>query len=346
MENPQDIEDDSAVFPNRQLLQIQSQEEWLRIHALRAPTYGDESETNQLEAHQRYQQQIAYQNEVLGKIFEKDKTVESLEQAKEKLLETWASETISILTSHSSQPMQVNLKFLASYSDTIFTMASSREKFKAGLSKEPETQNLTLSLNEFSFEAVQAFLNMLKETNLTTRESSVSSDHIIDSCRLAHYLQCTELLEKIVKILIDNVDSANCLSMCEFADSLDLPSLLEASLGHVMKSLHSVESHNVWNELGPELQDRIQSIQALLKSKNRKSLYFSSFTEYLAVFAEQVQYYQERLAEAQIQQDIHDMSSPGWAYAQSKIEIQAERVETLKTMLQEQKRIFLKRDNR
>jgi hypothetical protein len=337
------IDGDSAAFHPRLLLQIQSEEEWLRRHGLRAPHYGDESERNQLEAKSRYQDQISYQDQVHNKLFEEEQIeAESLEHEREKRLEEWTLETIDILTADSSC-LQVNLKVFASHSDTIFTMADSRHNFHANLSKKQGNQNLSLSLEEYPHVTVQAFLQMLQETHLPLKESTISADHIIDSCRLAQYLQCTELLNKIVKILINEIDSENCMSLCQLADSLDLPGLMEASLGYVMKSLQSVESHDVWKELCPELQDKIKSIQALLKSNNRKSLYFSSFTEYVAVFAEQIQYYHERLTEAQIQQENHDVTSPGWAYAQSKIDDQKARVQTLNIMLREQKKIFLGR---
>jgi hypothetical protein len=169
---------------------------------------------------------------------------------------------------------------------------------------------------------------------------------------LAHYLQCTELLDCLVhKILIRSVDSANCMSLAQLADQLHLPALLEASLNHMMRSLGCLEEHEIWGDLTPELQERIRVIQQLLQSSvnqsrggQRQKLYFSSFTEYLAMFAEQVDYYLERLTEAKLQQDQKQQeqrhTTPAWEYAQTKIDQQQERVRILKVVLAEQKKLF------
>ncbi|KAL3932779.1 MAG: hypothetical protein SGBAC_010689 [Bacillariaceae sp.] len=54
---------------------------------------------------------------------------------------------------------------------------------------------------------------------------------------------------------------------------------------------------------------------------------------------------QERLEKARMQQDQRDQNSPACAYTQYKINRPAKRVETLKKMLAEQKRIFLPRQD-
>jgi hypothetical protein len=340
---------DSVLFQARPLLpllQIQDQEEWLRRNGLMEEAhYGDQSEYNQLEARTRVQEQANYQSEIHSKLFQKvEKEDESYEEIRKNRLEVWKEETIDILTcnnypstQYDHPPMKVNLKMLASYSDTVFTMADSRQLF--------ETSTLSLCLEDYTRDSVQAFLGMVHETYLPPEESTISDNHIIDVCRLAHYLQCTQLLDKIVKILINEIDAANCMSLCQLADQLALPGLREASLNYIVRSLTSLETHEVWKELGSDLKEQIQGIQAILKSNNRRNLYFSSFNEYVAMFAEQVQYYKERLAEARIQQETHDPSSHGWVYTQQKIDHQAERVNTLKMMLEEHKRIFLRHDS-
>eukprot|EP00526_Cylindrotheca_closterium_P014065 CAMPEP_0113647522 /NCGR_PEP_ID=MMETSP0017_2-20120614/25163_1 /TAXON_ID=2856 /ORGANISM="Cylindrotheca closterium" /LENGTH=342 /DNA_ID=CAMNT_0000559599 /DNA_START=65 /DNA_END=1089 /DNA_ORIENTATION=+ /assembly_acc=CAM_ASM_000147 len=330
--------EDVSLFQQRPLLQLEDEEEWLRRNGLMDQShFGDASEYNQSEARRRVQDQANYQKEVHNKLFEKEQQEDqSLEQNRQNRLNDWKEERIVLVAADMQEdPISVNLAMLASHSDTVFTMAESRAHYGSSA--------LSVSLPDYSSKAVQAFLDMLSETYLSAEESTILYDHIIDACRLAHYLQCNELLEKIVKILIPEIDSANCLSLCQLADQLALPSLMEASLGFVMKRLTSLETHEVWNELGSELQDQIQAIQAILKSNNRRDLFFSSFTEYVAVFAEQVQYYKERLVDARMQQEQHDQNSPAWAYTQDKINRQAERVETLKIMLAEQKRIFLPR---
>jgi hypothetical protein len=339
-------DDGPALLQGPPLLQIQDQEEWLRRNGLMGEAhYGDESEYNQLEAREKFQEQANYQSETHSKLFEKaEKEDESHEEIRRKRLEMWKDETIDILTRNNNPstqpdhpPMKVNLKMLASHSDTVFTMADSRQLF--------ETLTLSLCLEDYTRDSVQAFLDMARESHLPPEESTISDDHITDACQLAHYLQCTQLLDKIVKILINEIDAANCMSLCQLADRLALPGLREASLSYIMRSLTSLETHEVWKELGSDLKEQIQGIQVILNSKNRRDLFFSSFTEYVAMFAEQVQYYKERLAEARSQQETHDPSSDGWVYTQQKIDHQAERVDTLKMMLEEHKRIFLRDDS-
>lgn len=328
--------EDPSIFQQRTLLQIEDEEEWLRRNGLVEEPYA--SEYNQSEARRRVQEQVNYQKKIHDKIFEKEQKQDQYAQKqRQERLNDWKEETVSLVTGDMQEdPISVNLAMLALHSDTVFAMANSRDHFDGSA--------LSVSLPEYSCNALQAFLDMLPETYLPVEDSTIKYDHIVDACRLSHYLQCTELLQKIVKILIAEIDAANCLSLCQLAEQLALPVLMEASLSFIMKSLTSLETHEVWNELGSELQDQIQAIQAILKSNNRRDLFFSSFTEYVAVFAEQVQYYKERLAEARIQQEQHDETSPAWAYTQKKINRQAERVETLSMMLAEQKRIFLQQE--
>ena len=332
--------DDSNEDPRFHPRALEDEESWLRRNGLMAESYlGDASEYNQSQARRRIAEEKSYQNDVHSRLFAQQQEEDQyLEKKRQDRLKGWKEESISLVTPDMlHDPISVNLAMLASYSDTVFTMADSSVHF--------DTSELSMSLPEYTGPAVQAFLGMLSEAHLPAGESTIPYDHIIDACRLAHYLQCTELLEKIVKILISEIDAANCLSLCQLADQLSLPILTEASLGFIMKSLVSLETHEVWNELGSELQDQIQSIQAILRSNNRKDLFFSSFTEYVAVFAEQVQYYKERLAEARLQQEQHDPTSPAWAYTKEKIDRQAERVATLQMMLAEQKRMFLPKQN-
>eukprot|EP00980_Cylindrotheca_fusiformis_P016363 scaffold4876_cov84-Cylindrotheca_fusiformis.AAC.1 len=254
---------------------------------------------------------------------------------------------------------------LASYSDTVFTMADSRQHFEATTTTTPSNR-LSLSLTEFHRDAMDAFLKMLPESHVSSSSSSpdderfttptifkTHEEHIVDACRLAHYLQCTTLLDKLVKILMDAIDAENCMSLCQLADQLCLTGLREASLNYIVQSFSILDndessSSSLWNDLGSDLKEQIKGIQTILKSNNRSTLYFSSFDEYVAMLAEQVQYYKERLAEAKMQQSERqhndDNSSQGWAYTQAKIEQQTERVHTLQLMLEEQKRIFLKKD--
>jgi hypothetical protein len=230
MNNAQEGEiEDASMFQQRPLLQIGDEEEWLRRNGLmEEPHLGDASEYNQSEARRRVQEQFNYQKKVHNRLFEKENQEDqSLQQDRQNRLNDWKEETISLVTADMrDDPLSVNLAMLASHSDTIFTMAESRAHYGSS--------SLSVALPDYSSEAVQAFLDMLPETNLSAEQSTIHYDHIMDACRLAHYLQCNELLEKIVKIVIAEIDSANCLSLCQLADQLALPSLMEANLSFIM----------------------------------------------------------------------------------------------------------------
>jgi hypothetical protein len=132
-----------------------------------------------------------------------------------------------------------------------------------------------------------------------------------------------------------------------------------ASLNHVLKTLDSIQEEGSDNSgdlintiafnntdklnneyLTPELQLKIKHVKQILMSQNRKNVFFDTFVEYIAMLAEQYQYYKERLDEAREQQAIHEPNTAGWNYSQAKIEQQAIKVKRLRTFLQEQKRVF------
>jgi hypothetical protein len=292
--------------------------------------------------------------------------------------------------------------------------------------KEDETKKLlTLTLEQYSPLAVQTFLKVIEAIqsqpaaaaaagggggddgegkqhdataqhwNRTVRRiimSHIPDDHLVECCQMAHYLQCTCILQELVHAcLIPSVDTANCLSLVQLADQLELPDLMEASLSHMMASLTHLEQHEIWDDLCPELQQRIGTIQTILEQQHQKQrqqqlhkrrridssgcsaapnnnhnnnssslqkpptakLYFTSFQEYLAIFAEQVEYYRERLHDAKVCQQGHliedendnrrgggGRSSPAWIYAQTKIDQHERRVQTLREVLAQQKQLF------
>lgn len=135
--------------------------------------------------------------------------------------------------------------------------------------------------------------------------------------------------------------------------------------------------------MGPELKKEIQALRGILKSSNRKQIYFSTYHEYLALLAEQHQYYKERLQDAKdsytvrlneekklIQEldSLQEERKSNWfgggysnirldrkiacledrlkglvkgkEYVKPKIDRQIRKVDTLKTLLEEQKKIF------
>mmetsp|Transcript_36626 Transcript_36626/g.41905 ORF Transcript_36626/g.41905 Transcript_36626/m.41905 type:complete len:150 (+) Transcript_36626:122-571(+) len=133
----------------------------------------------------------------------------------------------------------------------------------------------------------------------------------------------------------------------------------------------------------PELKKEIQALRGILKSSNRKQIYFSTYHEYLALLAEQHQYYKERLQDAkdsytvrleeetdlvQELKSLQEERTSNWfdggytnlrldrnianverriqgvikarEYVKPKIDRQTRKVNTLKTLLEEQKTIF------
>jgi len=227
-----------------------------------------------------------------------------------------------------------------------------------------------LSLEEYSSAAVQEFLALALYLKPL---ADIQEEFVVDCCHMAHFLQCQRVLDSTTQILLRHVDSDNCLSLCQMADQLELPDLFERALFHMLKSLDHLESHETYEDFSPELKDRIADIRAVFTNHrmektstkdnltnnnmavdnndpqsgapssnhhNKKQLYFTSLDEYIAIFAENVQYHRERLEEAK-EQNSADYSS----YAQTKIEKQELRVLTLETMLAEQKRLFGKKQS-
>lgn len=331
----------------RQLLAIEDENEWLRRYGLYGePHYGDESYANQQEAIERIQAAESYQSSVHAKLFK-----DEAEATRSAQLEKWSNEIV-IITASGGEFVECNLKELATFCDTIYTMAENRLHFEVDKSADGplSASPISISLEHYTKPAIEYFLVLLQSDQgnaaLLNNPEDFDGQFMVDCCRIASYLQCNRLLDSVlVPALARSVDSANCLSMCQLADQLHLPALLEASMNHMMRSLASVEKHEIWGDLPSELRDRILAIQQILQGSNRRQLFFSSFNEYLALFAEQVDYYRERLEGAMSDQVTHSQNSKSWEYAQSKIEKQKERLRILKLVLEEQKKIFCRKSD-
>lgn len=368
-ENPAPLPPNGNQHPallGAELPQIQDMDGWLRFNGLRsaddeppeAPEYGSfQSVLNRTEAHAKQEAQERYQREVHDKIFKEANEVEEQQKiVREKLIVLWKDETMEVVTA--DQTISVPLSPVAAACDTVFTMASSRiymdsvlgnnnnNKTSSSESKENEiSTTVRLSLEEYPAAAVEEFLEVVL---LRKEIQDMDSEYVVDCCHIGHYLQCSRVLEGTTKILLQNVDSDNCLSICQMADQLELPDLFERSLFHMLKSLDHLESQEAYESFSSELKGRIADIRAVFTSndshppsrerRKKTTLYFTSLDEYIAIFAENVQYYRERLQEAK-EQNVDQYCS----YAQSKIEKQELRVLTLEAMLQEQKRVFGKK---
>jgi hypothetical protein len=94
--------------------------------------------------------------------------------------------------------------------------------------------------------------------------------------------------------------------------------------------------------LTPELRDRIVAIKGAFETSinTQSRLFFSSLDEYIAIFAERVQYYKERLADAKEQQQRVLPGTRMWLDVDCKIRKQEQRVRTLEIALSEQKKLF------
>jgi hypothetical protein len=203
-------------------------------------------------------------------------------------------------------------------------------------------------------------------------------DLVVDCCQIAHYLQCVKIVDVTTDILTEAVDSVNCLALCQLADQLNLSKLFERSLSHMTRTLGTIQDDpDLWEGITPELRERIATILKAIQSSvhssygTRCNLALTSLDEYLAIFAEQVQYYRERLAEAQEQHLARELeirqqiatkqarkirclppndwemyvtyavqNDHGWKDTKQKIDRQEKRLQTLDSVLQEQIRVF------
>lgn len=358
------------------LLQIQDIDDWLRFNGLRsaddeppqAPEYNSFMSTlNQSEIKARYEADSKYQERVHATIFQDELQKEKKKEvSRQRMLDMW-HEDMEIVTPQ--QTFCVPLRHMAAACDTIFTMASSRrymdnltkgekeQDYPNGEQQQPPTPSsfskVTLSLEEYSTSAVHEFITLALEQKPLT---DICDQHVVDCCHIAHYLQCARILDGTTEILMQHVDSDNCYALCQMSDQLQLPDLFERALFHMLKSLDNLEAQDAYDDFSPELKDRIAGIRTIFSSHRvggnagddgddedgrpksmKRPLYFTSLEEYIAIFAETVQYHRERLEEAKEQNSQARQFS---AYAQSKIDKQELRVLTLEAMLQEQKRLF------
>ena len=200
---------------------------------------------------------------------------------------------------------------------------------------------IDMSLEDYTEEVVQAFVEVATKQR---KVEKLLPDHIAPCCQLGHYLQCQRVVDETAQILMDSIDTANCFSILQLADQLQLSMLFERSLQHVMDSLSELEEHEVWNDLPGELRARLRAIQDTITSNaigpGNKRVYFSSIKEYLAIFTENVRYSRERLAEARERQAEVTPGGRAWMDAEKKIAKQEKKVGCLESVLAEHKRLL------
>jgi hypothetical protein len=362
----------AAVVPEP--LQIQDLDEWLRTNGL--PSQESSSTTlDRVEERKRFVEFDRYQKAMHDSIFATEMKQEALQQQeRKKQLRVWKDCKMNLLAAQGKVVTNVPLQPMAAACETIFTMASCRRHFQQqkqlstdtngttssddgnhdNKDEEENKENLLFSLDDFQESSIRGFVSVVLGEQAVEK---LTPDSIVDCCQIAHYVQNSSVFDATVKILLTSIDTSNCLSLCYLADKLNIPLLFERSVGHLMHTMGSLENGCCWQDLSVELRNRILAIKQAIQSSihdQRRTLYFSSLDEYIAIFAERCQYYRERLAEAKEQQqqlllsdnhnsDTSSSSSSSIKYTQDvqdKIDRQERRVKALEIALAEQKKLF------
>lgn len=326
---------DHLVVPEHmRLIDIQ---QYLETRGLLNEPQGLESALNVSETKKRVDEEAAYQALVLQRAFA---ACDGKPDAKSDFLETIENEKIVLTSANGS--VEAEMKLLAAQCEAIYAFASSYKLFKDSASPV-----LSFSLEEYSLESVRAFVDTVSGLS---NPRDLTPDCIVDCCQIAHYLQCNSVLEPIVQILVDAVDTDNCKALLELADQLSLPLLFERSLSHMMQSLE--ETQEVWEDLPADLRDRVdlmkKAMQSSILTRGSSRLYFNSLDEYLAMFAETLTYHRERLLDAKQRQEEEKgkyfVRSKVWQYNQSKLDSQERRFRRLEQVMELQKKTFSNKD--
>ena len=318
----------------RSRLPIESMEHFIQRVGLHSQD-ALEPHANQIEDRLRVQKATEYQQVLLNEIFPKEHDHDNngirLNEKRQLCLLSLKDETILLKTN--AEPITTKLQPLATKCDTVYAMVSSKPLFqpKEGNDNCGSDCVWDLSLDHFEHAAVKEFVMMIEEIMHPTH---VSSECVVDCCQIAHYLQCQAILVAMINILVVSVDSENCLSLLQLADRLNSSSLFEASLSHMMFSMNQNINVLEGEELPAELRERILMIKSAIQSSvvGNPRVYFASLEEYLAIFAEMVQYYKERLEDAK-----KGIVTP---YSQRLIDKQERKVKTLEAVMREQTVLF------
>ncbi|KAI2512535.1 hypothetical protein MHU86_1754 [Fragilaria crotonensis] len=240
---------DHLVVPEHmRLIDIQ---QYLETRGLLDEPQGLESALNVSETKKRVDEEAAYQALVLQRAFA---AFDGKPDAKSDFLETIENEKIVLTSANGS--VEAEMKLLAAQCEAIYAFASSYKLFK-----DSSSPVLSFSLEEYSLESVQAFVDTVSGL---TYPRDLTPDCIVDCCQIAHFLQCNSVLGPIVQILVDAVDTDNCKALLELADQLSLPLLFERSLSHMMQSLE--ETQEVWEDLPADLRDRVDLMKKAMQS--------------------------------------------------------------------------------
>eukprot|EP00562_Extubocellulus_spinifer_P034428 CAMPEP_0178689796 /NCGR_PEP_ID=MMETSP0699-20121125/5733_1 /TAXON_ID=265572 /ORGANISM="Extubocellulus spinifer, Strain CCMP396" /LENGTH=408 /DNA_ID=CAMNT_0020334891 /DNA_START=46 /DNA_END=1272 /DNA_ORIENTATION=+ len=358
--------------PQEEVRLLHDLEHYVRSRGLAPPADEDEGPSadvffdNRNHASERLKECVRHQESVHKSAFaahdEKEKDVAA---GKEQLLASLKGKMIAVVAGPSSEAsgstQSVPLDALASKCDTVYALVRSQPLFsrqRSALSSDSSTAGdedddvPKLELPQFDPDPVGSFLTVVVHDQPI---SSIPDDHIVEVCRIAHYVQCSQVLDATVDILKESVDADNCLSLCHLADQLGVPSLFEASVSYLIGKLDNMQDHEQWDDFPSTLRNRIvcmrNAVQSSILGRGQKtSVFFSSSEEFLAIFSDNIQDQKERLCEARRRQEeviserIHREGRIPWtgsvADAKEKIERQAKRLKTLESFYQEQRMIF------
>lgn len=308
---------------------------------------NNERRSSEVEAEDRAREEQKYQDTVHNEIFG-----ESPESDRTSLIASYEDIELMIETSD-GKCKGVPLKMMATKSETVFRLANSRSYYgKKG-------KELKLSLVQFDYEAVNKFLTLLLNSDQSVE--NIPSDYIIECCRIADFLQCQEILEKIVAVIDESIDAENCISIFSLAGTLNLDSLFESALSQIVSNFDRMENNEYWDDIPQDLQHRILTMKNAISSSilargQRSKVFFSSSDEFLAIMSDNIRDQRERLTEAKKRlKEVTDERQNRERYgflvgrdplsgsildAAEKIKKQEQRVKTLESFYIDQKRIF------
>merc|ERR1740124_291304 len=276
---------------------LHDEEYYIRSNGIEPQYYQVNESIGQREERSRVEQEDYYQQKVLQKLVEEDTSAAKNEESskkRKKVLESCKGITLSIKTVNEILE-KVPLYALTKTCEVFYTLTSSGQW--CSLSR---GTSLEFSLEPFNTSAVREFLSLVEDSQ---KLQDLSSENIIEVCRIAHYLQCTILYNDIVAIIKESIDVDNCASICNLADQLNDPSLLICSMPFVTKRLKEIQKHDAWGDFSPSLQNHVitlrNAFESRIASKGQKSkaLYTSSY-EFLALLSDHLFEQRERLKEA------------------------------------------------
>lgn len=362
----------NEIDGNDRQLRIQDLDQYLQQNGLE-----DGNNTNQQQLTQdqrefanRMKHEEDYKEKILREFWVKDELKSIDEQKdeieeKEKLLESYRGQILTLIVSDPQKTIQVNLFQFAEKCDTIYALAKSDQWSNFMSHKECDQSmepKITFELTQFDYESIHEFIALVEEKKTV---EDISPDHIIECCRIGHFLQSHFLLEQIVDIIKQSIDSDNCASICVLADQLQVSSLMHASMEYVMDRLDIIKSHVIWDDFPQSLRHHVVTLRNAAQSSiitrgHTGKVMFTSSHEFLGIFSDTLREHKERLAEAKLRQEEiiqerRKSNETGGRYAREvdiyggtvmdaakKIHKQERRVQALETFYREQKSIFAK----